>query len=207
MHTIYILSLHFTLALLTRAAPLPVCSGKTGLLMANSDFQKLVKNTSSLVNKILGDIPGVHKSCVSSEAFSLDSSNENLQYMETVLGIPRPPILKELSADFTMDLCLNNMRKGLLLYQDLLSTIRQRVASSDKVNELHANVRDLLVLVNKMRDLSQLDEGEQYGGSGLAARLTGEYEVQVASHLVLHDLRSFARDLYRSLRNIDQTKC
>lgn len=40
--------------------------------------------------------------------------------------------------------------------------------------------------------------------TSLASRLTGDYEVQVATHLTLVQLQSFGQDIVRSLRNIAQ---
>lgn len=40
----------------------------------------------------------------------------------------------------------------------------------------------------------------------VALRLPGEYEVQVAAHLVLVQLQSFGQDMVRNLRSLDQNK-
>ncbi|XP_035254966.1 granulocyte colony-stimulating factor-like [Anguilla anguilla] len=202
MHTIYILSLLCVLALLARSAPLQKCSGKIGLPMENSEFQKTVKNCSSLVYKVQCDIPEVKKSW----ALSLDSSAPNLEYIVSTLGIPPSPTLMALSADFDMELCLNRMYEGLQLYQDLLSAIRDRISNPEKVTDLLIDIRDLLTHVLKMQELAQLKQGVQYGGSGLSSRLTKEYEVQVAADVVLSQLLSFSQDVYRSLRNIGLAK-
>ncbi|XP_061079125.1 uncharacterized protein LOC133113967 [Conger conger] len=201
MHTIYILSLHFVLALLAHSAPLPECSGKAGPLMDSQEFEKIVMASSSLVSKVRSDIEGVRKSCVP-EAFKWDSPTQNLQYMKSVLGIPPSPILKSLSNDFTMELCLNHISEGLQLHQDLLTSIRDRISKPEKMTELLADIRDLLAQVVKMRELAQLGAGEQYGGSGLSAQLTEVYKVQAAAHITLDQLDSFSQHVFRSLRNI-----
>ncbi|XP_036408789.1 granulocyte colony-stimulating factor-like [Megalops cyprinoides] len=208
MNTFNIIFLHSTLYLLASSAPLPEYSGELGLFMEDPEFHRAMERSKSLVNKLLSEIPAVHKSCVSSEALTLDPSGDqkNLQYMVTSLGIPPAPVLRALSADFTMEMCLNRMSEGLHLYQNLLSVVHDRISTPEKVTELLADIRDLLAQVQKMRELGQLESGVQYGGSGLGARLTGDYEVQVATHVTLTHLRAFAQDLFRSLRNVARSK-
>ncbi|KAG9343810.1 hypothetical protein JZ751_013191 [Albula glossodonta] len=126
--------------------------------------------------------------------------------MMTALGIPSAPTLMAISADFTIEMSLNRMSEGLQLYQDLLSTVRNRVSTPEKLDDLLADIRDLLSQVLQMRELAQLEAGAQYGGSGLAAQLAGEYEVKVATHLALTQLQSFSQDMFRSLRNISRAK-
>lgn len=59
-----------------------------------------------------------------------------------------------------------------------------------------------------MKEAAQLSGG---GGAAdqsldLASRLHGNYEVQVATHLTLTQLRSFCHDLIRSLRAVSTYK-
>lgn len=59
----------------------------------------------------------------------------------------------------------------------------------------------------QIQELSQVSILEaQTDVSGLSSRLTGDYEVQVATHVTLAHLRSFSQDAFRSLRNIGQTR-
>ncbi|KAJ8404367.1 hypothetical protein AAFF_G00341400 [Aldrovandia affinis] len=192
------------LVLLVRAAPLPEYSGS---LTENPEFHKAVKESNNLINKILHEIPAVHKSCVNSEALTLDpSGGQNLMYIVTSLGIPSAPELMGLSNEFTMEMCLNRMSEGLQLYQDLLSTVRDHVSTPEKVTDLRAAVTDLLEKVLQMRELAQLENGVQYEGTDLAARLTGPYEVMVATNVTLTELRSFTEHVSRSLGNIVRAK-
>lgn len=48
--------------------------------------------------------------------------------------------------------------------------------------------------------LSGTGGSDQVSGSDLAARLDGDYDVQVAVHLTLTQLQSFCHDMSRSLR-------
>ncbi len=55
-----------------------------------------------------------------------------------------------------------------------------------------------------MKEVAQLssDEVDQNPGHDLASSLQGSYEVQVAVHLTLMQLRSFCHDVIRSLRAV-----
>ncbi|KAG9350189.1 hypothetical protein JZ751_026542 [Albula glossodonta] len=176
--------------------------------MEDPAFQRTVERSRSLVNKILKDIPEAHKFSVNSESLTLHPSHEpkNLQYMEASLGIPRPPILKGLSTEFTLEICLNRISEGLQIYQDLLGALCSRVSTPEKLKELQADIRDLLTQITKMHEMGQFETSVKYGGSGLASRLSGDFEVQVATHLSLAHLRDFAQDIFRSLRNMSQAK-
>lgn len=50
--------------------------------------------------------------------------------------------------------------------------------------------------------LSGANGSDQNSALDLVSRLPGSYEVQVAAHLTLSQLRSFCHDVIRSLRNI-----
>lgn len=60
------------------------------------------------------------------------------------------------------------------------------------------------VCVFQMKEVAQLggDSLDQNQSLDLASRLHGNYEVQVAVHLTLTQLRSFCHDLIRSLRAV-----
>ncbi|KAG7492370.1 hypothetical protein MATL_G00013490 [Megalops atlanticus] len=176
--------------------------------MEDPNFHRAVERSQSLVNKVLNDIPEAHKSCVRSKSLTLQPSSEskNLQYMESSLGIPRAPTLKGLSDEFRLEMCLDRMSEGLQMYQDLLGVLSDRVSTPERLTELRADITDLLAQVVKMREMAHLETGVKYAGSGLASRLTGDYEMQVATHLILVQLQDFTRDIFRSLRNMGETK-
>ncbi|CAB1341579.1 unnamed protein product [Coregonus sp. 'balchen'] len=165
----------------------------------------------SLVEKILGNIPVVHWSSVNITGLTLDPSSQyrNMQYqtMVTSLGIPAAPELRTVcrpvnQIDFTLEVCLRSMSAGLQLYQDVLGVLKERV-TTDEVTGLLADIRDLLAQVNMMQEPGQMSSVAQYEASGLASRLPGEYEVQVATHFTLLQLRDFTQNLKRSLRNVE----
>ncbi|KAG5854932.1 hypothetical protein ANANG_G00043260 [Anguilla anguilla] len=205
---VYTFSLHCYLVGAVLAAPLTEFSLKDGALMERPDFLRAVEHSQSLVNKILKDIPDTHKSCVSSKSLTLHptlqpiSEPSNLQFMEDSLKIPRAPVLKGLSDEFTLEMCLKHISEGLQMYQDVLSTLHNRVSNPEKMKGMHADVRDLLAQITKMQELCRFETGAKYGGSGLASRLSGDFEVQVAAHLSLLQLQDFGRDVFRSLRNM-----
>lgn len=121
------------------------------------------------------------------------------------------------------------MLAGGQLYQGLLGVLSERVGG---LTELSADIRDLLTHVRKVTHTpvvtSQLscaaigsshlcvfqmkeagglvdDDPDQNLSLDLGRRLHGNYEVQVAVHLTLTQLRSFCHDLIRSLRAIART--
>ncbi|KAK2833949.1 hypothetical protein Q5P01_017838 [Channa striata] len=168
------------------------------------DFREAVERTRTLVEKILTDLPTVHAATVNIQGLTLDSSSQtaNLQMMVTSLGIPASPVIKPLSEQFTLDTCVSRMSAGSQLYQGILGVLSERLSG---LGDLKAELRDLLLLINKMKEAAQLsgaNSSDQSAASDLAARLQDDYKVQVAAHLTLSQLRSFCHDMIRSLRNI-----
>ncbi|XP_034448768.1 uncharacterized protein LOC117766137 [Hippoglossus hippoglossus] len=166
-------------------------------------FREAAERAKTLVEKILRDLPAVHAAAINTEGLTLDPSPQtpNLQLMVTSLGIPAAPILKPLSERFTKDMCVSRMSVGCLLYQGLLGVLSDRLSG---LTNLRADLRDLLTHINKMKEAAQLsaESPEQNQSLDLASRLNGNYEVQVAVHVTLTQLRSFCHDLIRSLRAI-----
>ncbi|XP_041939111.1 colony stimulating factor 3 (granulocyte) b isoform X1 [Alosa sapidissima] len=176
--------------------------------MSDSELSRVMEGAKSLVRKVLSDIPVVHESCVSTQGLTLDPSGDsmNLEYMVNLLEIPSAPKLKALAADFTLEMSLNHMAEGLRMYSGLLQVVSGRVASSQTVADLRADINDLQAQVQKIQVLSHVSSVEaQTDVSGLSSRLTSDYEVQVATHVILAHLRSFSQDAFRSLRNIAHT--
>lgn len=61
----------------------------------------------------------------------------------------------------------------------------------------------MCVFMLQMKEAAHVDTDDSEDQSlDLASRLHGNYEVQVATHLTLLQLRSFCHDLIRSLRAI-----
>lgn len=56
-----------------------------------------------------------------------------------------------------------------------------------------------------MQGQSQLSVTPKSEEPGFTLNISGSYEVQVATHLALLQLRTFSHDLVRSLRNIRTT--
>ncbi|KAM9346609.1 colony stimulating factor 3 (granulocyte) b [Symphorus nematophorus] len=187
---------HFLFAVLVQSAPLS--SSDT-----SPAFREAAERAKTLVEKILRDIPTVHAATINTQGLTLSSAHTaNLQTMVTSLGIPAAPVLKPPSDSFTLDDCVSRMSAGSRLYQGLLGVLSAKL---DGLSDLRADLRDLLTHINKMTEAAQLSGGgggvvDQTHGLDLARRLHSNYEVQVALHLTLTQLRSFCHDLIRSLR-------
>ncbi|KAM4598233.1 colony stimulating factor 3 (granulocyte) b [Polymixia lowei] len=197
MNPIHILALQCFLIVLVRSAPLLDSS----FAVTDAGFKQATERAKTLVEKILRDIPAVHGATVNTEGLTLDSSSQptNLQIMVTSLGIPAAPALKPLSERFTLEHCVSRIAVGIQLHQELLGALANKLSG---LTDLRADLRDLLTQIGKMQELGRLSSVEQYQSPHLASRLHGDYEVQVASHLTLIQLRSFCHDLVRSLRLI-----
>uniref|UniRef100_W5N5E3 Uncharacterized LOC102689744 n=1 Tax=Lepisosteus oculatus TaxID=7918 RepID=W5N5E3_LEPOC len=205
MNSLYTLSMHFCLALLACAHPLPEYSGEIGLVMEDPEFQKVVSQSWSLVKKIQDDIPEVTKALIAEPKLNAlpDYKDIDLQMMAAQLGIPSAPVLKALTTEFTLETSLTRMTEGLQMFQHLLTIVRDHSVAPEKLDILLADIRDLMTQNYKVSQLAQLEINVvQYVDSGLAARLAGEFEKRVAAHIVLANLRAFAQDVHRSLRHM-----
>ncbi|CAL8264932.1 colony stimulating factor 3 (granulocyte) b isoform X1 [Gadus morhua] len=197
MNLLHFLALQCCLALLVLSAPLQ----DSRLTLADPEFKLAVVRSNTLVEKILEDIPVVHKNTIHSTGLILEPSSQGpmLQRMVLTLGIPTPPALMPLSAHFTLENSLSRMSVGIKLQQDLLGALAARLEGLD---DLRADLRDLLTQINKMQELGRWSSDEPYQSPDIAANLHGDYELQVATHLTLTQLRAFCQDIVRSMRNI-----
>ncbi|XP_074553428.1 colony stimulating factor 3 (granulocyte) b [Halichoeres trimaculatus] len=198
MHTfiVRVLLHHCLFAVLVRSAPL------SSLSDLPPTFREEAEQAKTLVEKILTDIPAVHSATVDTEGLTLDPSTqtENLQMMVASLGIPASPVLKPLSERFTLDQCVNRMSAGSQMYQELLGVLSHRLSG---LSDLQEDLRNLVTHINKMKEVAQLSSGgEEDQNYSLDLAAQGSYNLQVAVHLTLTQLRSFCQDLKRSLRAI-----
>ncbi|XP_069381550.1 colony stimulating factor 3 (granulocyte) b [Paralichthys olivaceus] len=195
--TVVALLYYFLFAVLVQSVPISPAPNTPPVL------KEAAERAKTLVEKILRELPAVHTATVNTEGLTLDPAPQtpNLQMMVTSLGIPATPILKPLSERFTMDMCVSRMSVGCLLYQGLLGVLADRLSG---LTNLRADLRDLLTHINKMKEAAQFgaESPDQNQSLDLASRLHGNYEVQVAVHVTLTQLRSFCHDLIRSLRAI-----
>ncbi|XP_066531652.1 colony stimulating factor 3 (granulocyte) b [Hoplias malabaricus] len=162
-----------------------------------------LEHGKSLTNKLLSEIPTVHLSCVNNQALSLDPSGEvkNLAYITAQLSIPPAPQLVPISE--SVETSLSRISEGLQLHQGLLQELREKLKCSETLSSLLADIRDLSSQVSKIQQLAGFPSSETpSSSSSLSSRLTGDYEVQVATHRVLQQLRSFGQDAFRVLRHI-----
>ncbi|XP_054455064.1 colony stimulating factor 3 (granulocyte) a [Anoplopoma fimbria] len=189
------------MATVARSAPLPERSA-----LVEGQFQDIVQRSRSLIQKILLSIPDTHKSCIHIETLQLNSSeNAKLVFMASNIGIPSAPALRVVSENFTLETSLRHMSDGLQLHRALLSTVSLRLENKDKVMGLMADIKDLVIQINKMLKLVQAGVVVQPSPTPMALHLPGEYEVQVAAHLTLVQLQSFGQDTVRCLRSLDRS--
>lgn len=125
------------------------------------------------------------------------------------------------------------MSEGLQLHRALLAAISPHLENKDKVTEVQADIRDLVIQIHKvgkyfsitlcdtwpflrhLRDgvlfalqMMKMVLGEavvQPTPTPVTLSLPGDYEVQVAAHLTLVQLQSFGQDMVRCLRSLDQS--
>ncbi|XP_035385366.1 uncharacterized protein LOC118241924 [Electrophorus electricus] len=199
--------------------------------MHSSDLIGEVEHAKSLVKKILSDVTEVHHSCVIMEGFTLGPSAEmkNLDFVMTLLAIPSPPRMVPISETHTLISCvflgsvldllcvlgndqafvpfqevsLNHMAEGIQLHQHLLQEVEGKLTCSDRLTPFLADLRDLSAHVHQVQQLAKVTPTEPHGSSSdLSSRLHGDYQVQVAIHLILQQLQSFGQDMFRTLRHI-----
>ncbi|KAI4807415.1 hypothetical protein KUCAC02_027222 [Chaenocephalus aceratus] len=189
------------MATLGRSAPL---QPEMGALVEGTQFQEIVLRSRSLIEKILLSIPDTHKECIHIETLKLNSSeNANFVTMASTIGIPAAPVLKVVSENFSLETGLRRMSEGLQLHRALLRSVSPRLEQKDRVIGLQADIRDLVVQINKMLKIAQAEAVVQPSPTPVALRLPGEYEVQVAAHLTLVQLQAFGQDTTRCLRGLD----
>ncbi|XP_034070579.1 colony stimulating factor 3 (granulocyte) a [Gymnodraco acuticeps] len=191
------------MATLARSAPL---QPEMGALVEGTQFQEIVLRSRSLIEKILLSIPDTHKECIHIETLKLNSSeNANFVTMASTIGIPAAPVLKVVSENFSLETGLRRMSEGLQLHRALLRSVSPRLEQKDRVIGLQADIRDLVVQINKMLKMTHAEAVVQPSPTPVALRLPGEYEVQVAAHLTLVQLQAFGQDTTRCLRGLDRS--
>ncbi|XP_049418788.1 colony stimulating factor 3 (granulocyte) a isoform X2 [Epinephelus fuscoguttatus] len=202
MNILIVIAFHSYMATFASSAPLP----ETRALVEAPQFQELVQRSRSLIEKILQSINDTHKSCIHTETLQLNSpENSKLVIMASTIGIPSAPVLRAVSENFTLETGLKHMSEGLQLHRALLISVSPRLANKDKVTELLADIKDLVIQINKMLKMAQAETAVQPSPTPMALHLPGEYEVQVATHLTLVQLQSFGQDTVRCLRSLDQS--
>lgn len=126
------------------------------------------------------------------------------------------------------------MYEGLQLHRALLSSISPRLDDKVQVIELMADVRDLGFHINKVAEfccvtacsdkyfcmlhhlffylhflqilkMVQTEGPAQSTQPPVVLHLPGDYEVQVAAHLILVQLQSFSQDVARFLMSLDHS--
>ncbi|MEQ2312671.1 hypothetical protein AMECASPLE_033606 [Ameca splendens] len=201
MHVLIVFACYMASA--ARSAPLPKSSSA---LVEDPQFQEILQRSRSLTQKILDSISDTHKSCVHTETLQLNSSeNAKLATMASTIGIPRAPVLRAVSKNFTLEAGLRAMHDGLQLHQELLTSISPRLGMKNKVAVLISDVRDLKIQIVKMQKMTQMQAAVPPMSTSVELRLPGDYDVQVAAHLTLDQLQTFSQDVARCLRSLDSS--
>ncbi|XP_043956337.1 granulocyte colony-stimulating factor-like [Gambusia affinis] len=195
--TVIILLQYFLFGSLVRSAPVSLLSNLPPA------FRETAVEAKTLSEKILTDISAAHAATV--KDFSLDSSTSNLQLMAASMEIPSSPVLQALSPHFTLETCVSRMLAGVQMYQNLLEVLSSKVSGLD---DLRADLRDLLTHINKLKEGAQLivDVSDQNLSTNLASYLQDSHNVQVALRLTLTQLRSFCHDLIRTFRVLSRPR-
>ncbi|KAM8836057.1 colony stimulating factor 3 (granulocyte) a [Spinachia spinachia] len=202
MNILMVLAVPCLMAAFARAAPPPRSSAQP----AEQRLQDGVRRSRSLMHKILISIPDAHASCVHAETLQLNSSqNAKLVVMASNIGIPSAPVLQVVSGSFSLDAALRNVSEGLQLHRALLSSVSPRLQNKDKVRGLLADIKDLIIQINKMVRMANAEAAVQPSPGPVALRLPGEYDVQVAAHLILGQLQRFGQDAARCLGSLDRS--
>ncbi|KAI5619690.1 colony stimulating factor 3 (granulocyte) a [Silurus asotus] len=192
--------------------PLPVPQPQHTLDMEvtrGSDFQDAAEGALSLITKILGEIPAVHKSLIHIMTLSLNESDLSaLQFLKESLGLPQPSPLQPISDDLTLETSLGRIAEGLKLHKFLLKVITEQVHfKSKEPSGILYDLRDTVLHVHKMQHLIKASIGpekvsESQLREDLAPKLEKGYMSQVAAHLTIIQLREFAKDVSRSLQSM-----
>ncbi|KAM4624455.1 colony stimulating factor 3 (granulocyte) a [Polymixia lowei] len=193
------------MAMFLHSAPLPDSVGQTNTLVEDREFHDMMMGSQSLTQKILLAIPETHKSCIHTATLQINSpENGMFVVMAANIGIPSAPVLKILSENFTLVTSLRRMSEGLQLHRSLLKAVLPRLENRERVTELLADTRDLLLQIHKMLRMIQAEPTALPTVPSVVLRLPGEYEVQVGTHLTLVQLQAFGKDMMRTLRSFSQ---
>ncbi|KAF5887465.1 granulocyte colony-stimulating factor-like [Clarias magur] len=136
------LLLHCSLVLVSFSSPIKPASSP------NSNFKSNVQDAQSLANKMLKNIPAVHKSCVR-KTFTNDPVS--LEYIRTTLAIPSAPKLAPISETHTLEMNLRRISDGLQLHQRLLQGVKEKMDCSGDLTPLLAEISELNTHINKMK--------------------------------------------------------
>ncbi|KAF4084598.1 hypothetical protein AMELA_G00107980 [Ameiurus melas] len=180
-------------------------------VMRSSEFQDAAESALSLVTKIHGEIPAVHKSLIHTMTLSLDESDlSTLQFLKEFLDLPEPSPLQPHSNKFKLDVSLGQIDEGLKLQETLLKVIGELTHfrfKKPKPDGLLYDLRDALLHVHRMQHLIKAGKRDERVSESrlkedLKPKLEKEYMSQVAAHLTLVRLRQFAEDVSRSLQSM-----
>ncbi|KAG7317428.1 hypothetical protein KOW79_019726 [Hemibagrus wyckioides] len=195
MSLLLILLLHCSVALVSFSSPVKPGSSQT------SDFKSNVQDAQSLVSKMLKNIPAAQKSCVK-QHFTNDPFS--LEYIRETLAIPPAPKLAPISETHTMEMNLGRISEGLQLHQHLLQEVKVKVDCAGELKVLLAEISELNTHISKVQSLAGIPVSNPQldSGSVLTALGKDNYTLNVGVHLLLEQLRAFAQDTVRSLREI-----
>ncbi|KAF5891041.1 granulocyte colony-stimulating factor isoform X2, partial [Clarias magur] len=117
----------------------------------NPEFQDAAESASSLMAKILAEIPAVHKSLIHTTTLSLNERDLGaLQYLKETLDLPEPSPLQPPTDKFNLESSLSHMVEGVKLHKTLLKVIAELPHFRfKKPGELLYDLRDALPHLHK----------------------------------------------------------
>ncbi|CAL8283571.1 unnamed protein product [Merluccius merluccius] len=193
------------MAALARSAALPDRTGRNLSDRDWGDYYNHVENSLSLVRKIIQGVPQTHRACITAETFDLNSDKGTFALVAEKIQIPVFPVLQVLSATRdTLESNLVQMLKGVVLHQAMLSSLSSHLGPQDTVTELLADTRDLLIQIRMLLKTIQKDAAEQPAAPVLDLKLSGDFDVQVATHVTLQHMQHFGQDMERILRGVSR---
>uniref|UniRef100_A0A3B5MWX5 Uncharacterized protein n=1 Tax=Xiphophorus couchianus TaxID=32473 RepID=A0A3B5MWX5_9TELE len=174
---------YFLFASLVRSAPAGLPSNLP------PEFRETALKAMMLGEKILKDISAAHAAAVK---------------VKTV-WLVQIGFLFLLLLWFFNETLVSHMLAGVQMYQNLLEVLSSKVSGLD---DLRADLRDLLNHINKLKEVAQLtvEVSDQNPSTNLASHLQNSHNVPVAFRLTFTRLRSFCHDLNRTFKHLSKLK-
>ncbi|KAK2876701.1 hypothetical protein QQF64_004409 [Cirrhinus molitorella] len=182
----------------------------------NNMDKDTIEQAHSLINKILEDIPTVHKDWITIKSLTLGNHTilQELGYLRNeALKIPPAPVLQNISSISSMETCLAKIVEGLQLHLILLKDVSKATTQDQRVKHFQADIRDLLLLIEKLQKQAGFDPSKQASDEQSQPpvhdfradkNLSDKYLTQVAVHLILQQLQDFSFDVLRSILSMTE---
>ncbi|XP_059386193.1 uncharacterized protein LOC132121007 [Carassius carassius] len=165
-----------------------------------------IEQAHSLINKILEDTPKAHAAWINSKSLTLGdiTTIQQLGLLEEYM-MPSDPGLLNFSSNCSMETCLAHIVKGLHRHLNLLNETGKKLAQTEQLSELKADIEELRSLIKKLQKQAGFDPSKQAKDEQLQTlvhdlpkHLTNDYLIHVAAHLTLQQLQDFSCEVLRS---------